>query len=565
MAPSGGARPWPHGPPPDLPNLSALSLAPPAADLPDAMRETVTGTFHTKQDVRNASKTFKDTGKPMHKSMQDWEEDFFERIIKHGILGVQFDLPNPKSVRLKFRYVPWKQTTTSADPVFIAFPKSYMHMDPGLFVPEDPYTMGVQKSILTLEANEYARNLIMVRMGGDFEKSSESWVATPYDKITAMLRKHAQWYDEHKDAISAAIDKERADAAAELQQKKDEEAAKAKAAAAKAQAEWEAAWKEKAAAAAAAKKAQQEQMKKAWEEQKAKEAEEAQKKAALDAKKTANRAKGKALLAKLLADSTAVLSDEDKAWFQSEYAASEEEGGVAPNITLEAALTEFATKYYEDEFNYKLIRPPQHSDAKHVELASIRLIKLQLYLLKIANDCVDCVAGLFEADGKQAHTHCHVKTGTCKTVVTLPGGVPLVIRATTQPSAIKANPQTPDAAIRYGMLIPVKLEGYQSEFLNALREAAQTGLVDEAKYKAVGSNESSWVQVTSLNTITAMLNGLWRAYWIPTLGSPAAAQQTLAEWAPATLAPPKVTYKSEPAKPGPCAVTIGQEDGEENE
>ena len=564
MAPNGGARP-----PADLPNLSALSLATPAADLPDAMRETATGTFQLYQDVVNASKKFQDTGKPMLKSMQDWEEEFFERMIKHGILGVRFDPANSKSVSLKFRYRPWKKTTTSTDPVFIAFPQSHAHMDPGLFVPEDPYTMGVQKSILTLEANEYARNLIRIRMGGKWHEASESWVATPYDKIATMLRAHAQWYDTHKDAISAAIDKERADAAAALQQKKDEEAAKAKAAAAKAQAEWEAAWKEKAAAAAAASKLKQEQMQKAWEEHKAKEAqkqaEEAQKKAALDAKKTANRAKGKALLAKLLADATAVLSDEDKAWFQSEYAASEEDGGVAPGVTLEAALKEFATNYYEDEFHYKLIRPPQHSDAKHVELASFRLIKLQLYLLKIANDCVDCVAGLFEADGKSAHTHCHVKTGVCKTVVTLPGGVPLIIRAATQPSAYKANPQTPDAAIRYGMLIPVKLDGYQADFLKALREAAQTGLVDEAKYKAVGSNESSWVQVTSLNTIVAMLNGLWRSFWIPTLGSPAAAEQTLAEWAPATLAPPKTTYKSEPVKPGPCAVTIGQEDGEADE
>ena len=40
----------------------------------------------------------------------------------------------------------------------------------------------------------------------------------------------------------------------------------------------------------------------------------------------------------------------------------------------------------------------------------------------------------------------------------------------------------------------MKLEGYQSEFPNALREAAQTGLVDEAKYKAVGSNESRGYQ-----------------------------------------------------------------------
>ena len=558
MAPNGGARP-----PADLPNLSALSLATPAADLSDAMRETATGTFHTYQDVVGASKKFKDTGKPMLKSLQDWEEEFFERIIKHGILAVRFDQANPKSVRLQFRYRPWEQMTKSAEPVFIAFPKSYIHMDPGLFVPEDPYTMGVQKSVLTLEANEYARNLIKIRMGGNWNEGVKSWIATPYDKITAMLRAHAQWYDEHKDGISAAIDKERADAVAELQQKKDEAAAKAKA-------EYEAAWKKKAAAAAAAKKAKEEEMAKAWEAHQTKQAEEAQrkaaeaqKKAALDAKKTANRAKGRALLAKLLADATAVLSDEDKAWFQTEYAASEEEGGVAPGIELEAALTEFATEYYEDEYKYKLIRPPQHSDAKHVELASFRLIKLQLYLLKIANDCVDCVAGLFEADGKGAHTHCHIKTGTCKTVVTLPGGVPLVVRATTQPSAIKANPQTPDAAIRYGMLIPVKLDGYQADFLNALREAAQTGLVDEASYKAVGSSQSSWVQVTSLNTITAMLNGLWRSYWITTLGSPAAAEQTLAEWAPTTLAPPKVTYKSEPAKPGPCAVTIGQEDGED--
>lgn len=232
------------------------------------------------------------------------------------------------------------------------------------------------------------------------------------------------------------------------------------------------------------------------------------------------------------------LSDEDRAWFATTFGREQREA--------DAALAQAVQNFYSAEYNYKLARDQVESNARHVELSSLRLVQLESYLLGVAHELTKQVVQLFEAEGKRAHTHCDTFTGVATRLVHLPAAqpppgaaaaptprtIPVIVRATTHPSSIRNNPsppQTAEAAVKFTMRIANKCDGKAAlttstdQEREMYRQAIAYGMVVIGHYQrkvnpSAPDEYHTNSKVTSPNTVRAMLEGLWRRYWLHTFG-----------------------------------------------
>ena len=256
------------------------------------------------------------------------------------------------------------------------------------------------------------------------------------------------------------------------------------------------------------------------------------------------------------------LTDEDRLWFAASFDRRPQEA--------DAALTQAVSEFYGREYNARLGRDQVESNAVHVELTSFRLIQLESYLLGVANALTRDVVKLFEANNMHAHEDCDKMTGMAKRLVHLPAAqppsaagqpprtIPVIIRATTHPSSIINNPSPPktaEAAVSFTMRIASKCDGEDAlqtstpEEREMYRQAVAYGMVEVGHYKRQFKPENPGAyftpsKVASPNTVRAMLEGLWRRYWLHTFGAggpdgPASAQaanQALFQQASALIA-----------------------------
>lgn len=245
------------------------------------------------------------------------------------------------------------------------------------------------------------------------------------------------------------------------------------------------------------------------------------------------------------------LSDEDRLWFAASFDRRPQEA--------DAALTQAVSEFYGRVYNARLGRDQVESNAVHVELSSFRLIQLESYLLGVANALTQDVVELFEAKNMHAHEDCDRMTGTAKRLVHLPAAqpqsdaaaaagqpprtIPVIVRATTHPSSIINNPSPPksaEAAVVFTMRIASKCDGADAletstpEERELYRQAVAYGMVEVGHYKrqfkaAAPDAYYTSSNISSPNTVRAMLEGLWRRYWLHTFGEsgpdgPASAQ-----------------------------------------
>ena len=208
------------------------------------------------------------------------------------------------------------------------------------------------------------------------------------------------------------------------------------------------------------------------------------------------------------------LSPEDLKWFEENRGDVDDADGAAGGDARARAaslLVAHAERFYEQQYNPSKKRRLMPIEAKRADLKTSRLVRLLMYLECAVEHCMHDVILLFHAKGLKAHEACAQQTGTSTRTVSLPGGIPAIVRATTQP-AIKAA--TEEAAVVFTIRIPCTppagFTATKTE-LEFYRDAARKGLT-AAKY-ATNSH------VSSENSIRAMLNGLWTNYWEPKINA----------------------------------------------
>ena len=237
------------------------------------------------------------------------------------------------------------------------------------------------------------------------------------------------------------------------------------------------------------------------------------------------------------------LSEEDLAWFETNRGDLDDLDGAAaaPGGDARARATSLlvahAERFYEQRYNPSQKRRRMPIEAKRTELKTYRLARLLVYLQRVVEECIDDVIQLFTARDLVTFRDCDRVTGTSVRVVSLPGGIPAIIRATTQPAK---QASTEEAAVVFTIRIPKKSPGgfaATKAELQFYRDAARQGLT------AAAYAQNS--HVSSENSIRAMLNGLWTNYWEPAIqkkqaGAAAAAaaasapaSDALRDWAPA--------------------------------
>lgn len=391
-------------------------------------------------------------------------------------------------------------------------------------------------SVTSKDALEYARNLLKARLNARWKEGAlgqKRWhVEMHYVKETTkthvrMLAEMTRVFrtPEHKRRLNAAIEAQAQERTRrEMQARKEHE-------------------EREHQQAEAARKRQREAEE---ERERKRRAEEAAQRQAREAEERAQEERRKAMREEWEARMAAAieqgreLSEEDLEWFETNRGDLDDDG-AAPGGDARARATSLlvahAERFYEQRYNPSQKRRRMPIEAKRTELKTYRLARLLVYLQRVVEECIDDVIQLFTARDLVTFRDCDRVTGTSVRVVSLPGGIPAIVRATTQPAK---QASTEEAAVVFTIRIPKKSPGgfvATKTELQFYRDAARQGLT------AAAYAQNS--HVSSENSIRAMLNGLWTNYWEPKIqkkqaGAAAAAaaasapaSDALRDWAPA--------------------------------